>query len=117
MTTTENRQQIFEEIRAERIRQDNKWGEQNHPDGTGDDRHLLRDVSRPTYGTLCYLAREATDAHADAGTVTWADILLEEVAEALSEQDPKRVRAELVQVAAVTAQWIEAIDRRTENTP
>ncbi len=42
----------------------------------------------------------------------WRDILLEEVFEALAEEEPKELRKELVQVAAVAAQWVEAIDRR-----
>ena len=26
---------VFDDVRAERARQDAQWGEQNHPDGTG----------------------------------------------------------------------------------
>lgn len=37
---------------------------------------------------------------------TSPDVLVEEVAEALAEGDPARLRRELVQVAAVTVQWI-----------
>ncbi|MFI1165600.1 hypothetical protein ACH4UM_18790 [Streptomyces sp. NPDC020801] len=37
----------------------------------------------------------------------------EEALEALAEDDPGKLRAELVQVAAVAVAWIEAIDRRT----
>ena len=42
-----------------------------------------------------------------------ADILAEEVAEVYAESDPDRLRAELIQVAAVCVQWIEAIDGRS----
>jgi hypothetical protein len=35
------------------------------------------------------------------------------VAEALAEDDPTLLRAELIQVAAVAVAWVEAIDRRT----
>jgi hypothetical protein len=45
-------------------------------------------------------------------TLKWVDILEEEVAEAAAESDPAKLRAELVQVAAVAVAWIEAIDRR-----
>lgn len=107
------RETVLAEVSAERVRQDAKWGEQNHPDGTRDDRRLLGDTDLPTWGTICYLARMGTDAAARAGTLDYLDVLLEEVAEAFSESDPIRVRAELVQVAAVAVAWVEAIDRRT----
>lgn len=103
---------VVGEVVAERDRQDAKWGEQNHPDGTGDDRHLFRTTSRETYGTLCYLARSTTDRTAEQGTVTFADIFAEEVFEALAESDPVKLRAELIQTAAVAVAWVEAIDRR-----
>ncbi len=48
--------------------------------------------------------------------VNWKTILLEEVAEAFAENDPATLRRELVQVAAVAAAWIEAIDRRASAT-
>jgi len=31
---------------------------------------------------------------------------------AIAERDPAKLRAELIQVAAVAVQWIQAIDRR-----
>ncbi|TIH26025.1 NUDIX hydrolase, partial [Subtercola vilae] len=43
----------------------------------------------------------------------WQDILLEEVFEAFAESDTSKLRTELIQVAAVAQQWVEAIDRRT----
>jgi hypothetical protein len=103
---------VLEEVSHERARQDAKWGEQNHPNGTRDDRRLLRDTDLPTWGTLCYRARNLTDQAAKAGSLEYLDILLEEVAEACSEEDPARLRAELIQVAAVAVAWVEAIDRR-----
>lgn len=39
-------------------------------------------------------------------------ILDAEVCEAFDESDSKKLRANLVQVAAVAVNWIEAIDRR-----
>lgn len=102
---------VLEEVSHERAAQDAKWGEQNHPNGTGDDRHLLCDVALPTYGTLASRARTVTDAHARQGNLTYADILMEEVGEGLAEGDPRRLRAELIQVAAVAVAWVEKIDR------
>lgn len=103
---------VLEEVSEERARQDQKWGEQNHPNGTGDDRRLLGVIDLPTWGTICYNARQRADRLNATGRATYLDILLEEVAEALSESDPDRLRAELIQIAAVAVQWVEAIDRR-----
>jgi hypothetical protein len=60
-------------------------------------------------------AKAMTDAAAEAGVVTWRDILHEEVCEAFAETDPEALRAELVQVAAVAVKWVEAIDRRADS--
>jgi len=87
---------------AEMFRQDERWGEQNHPDGT----------SRLYYGVLADSARRMCDRRATAGTVTWADILREEFYEAVSEEDSDRLYEELIQVAAVAMQWAGAIRRR-----
>lgn len=100
------------EVAAERARQDEKWGEQNHPDGTGPDVNWTRHIGpahavRDTY-------RELTDYHAhnaEGEPLTWLDILREEIGEAFAEDDPRALRAELVQVAAVAVQWVQAIDR------
>jgi hypothetical protein len=43
-------------------------------------------------------------------------VLLEEVLEALEEDNEERLRAELVQVAAVAVRWIGAIDVRLMET-
>ena len=110
----------LEDVLAERARQDAKWGEQNHPDGTGPEtRPLLphlRINALPPHAHARDLAdafTSSTNDHAAADNVTWTDILLEEVFEALAEDDETKLRTELVQVAAVAAQWVEAIDRRT----
>jgi hypothetical protein len=93
----------LQEVRTELYRQDAKWGEQNHPNGTPG-------MWRST--TLDPLSRRvACDLAADKGTVTWAHILTEEVAEALAEEDPSLLRKELIQVAAVAVAWVEKIDR------
>jgi AcrR family transcriptional regulator len=116
---------VAADVRAERARQDAKWGEQNHPNGTGPDSHPLADfpfaitTGTPVRQVETWTASEIADAAkanceiaADQTGVTWTDILLEEVFEALAEDDPAKLRTELVQVAAVAQQWVEAIDRR-----
>lgn len=72
---------IIEAIRMERLKQDERWGPEQ-----------------------------------DHDSGTWLAILTEEVGEVanslLSMKDPtKLTEAELVQVAAVTLAWLEAIDR------
>lgn len=89
------------EIVLERNRQDAKWGEQNHPDGTG----------RPGARQLADWARAVCKAN-DPTRDNWQDILTEEVYETFAETDPVLLRAELVQIAAVCMAWVEAIDRR-----
>ena len=96
---------VLGEVAAERSAQNAKWGEQNHPDGHG--RNLY-----PWYPSASG-ARARCDQYAAEGSVTWADIFAEEVCEANEEgDDPTRLRAELIQVAAVAVAWVECIDRR-----
>lgn len=97
------------EVLAERVRQDTKWGQQNHPDGTGP---YVSFAMGP-----CYMIDAAENARARCqgnalGEDNWRDILLEEVFEALAEGDRDGLRRELIQVAAVAVAWVEAIDRR-----
>ncbi|MFC1410475.1 hypothetical protein ACEZCY_14545 [Streptacidiphilus sp. N1-12] len=93
---------VLVEVATERSRQDLKWGRQNHPDGTGSVNQQEAAVQARTWCKSAF----------GAGYGTWSDVLAEEVAEANAESDPERLRAELVQVAAVAVAWIEAIDRR-----
>lgn len=96
---------VLADIANERFSQDERWGEQNHPDGTG----------APWYQAKAGFARQDADIAASGGQLTWLLILREEFYEAMAEEDPVRLREELVQVAAVATAWVEAIDRRTDN--
>jgi hypothetical protein len=99
---------LTDEIKAERRRQQAKWGEQNHKDAHHDAFH------RSVIGTGDE-AKRLCEEHFEDGVGTWLDILLEEVAEAADEayrSDTEKLRTELIQVAAVVVAWIEAIDRR-----
>lgn len=93
---------VLADITAEREAQHAIHGVQHHlPDGTGSQ-----------WRQLAEHARQECAAATTAGRLTWRHILLEEVAEALAENDPTRLRRELVQVVAVGAQWLQAIDNR-----
>jgi hypothetical protein len=92
-------------VRDERERQDAKWGEQNHPDGTGGPRaEEVREAARA----------QCQDA-ALRGEQQWSLILAEEVFEAIAEEDQGALYEELIQVAAVAQAWAEAIARRIVN--
>lgn len=95
---------VLIETADELDRQQDLWGEQNHPDGTGSASDKV----------LMELVRAETDLKDSKGELTWADILREEFYEAVSEDDEEKLRVELVQVAAVALQWAVAIDRRRE---
>jgi hypothetical protein len=92
---------ILAEVANERTRQDDLWGEQNHPDGTSKVFARERD-----------LYRIVTDVAASTGDVTFFDILREEFYEAAAETNPLTLRAELIQLAAVAVAFVESIDRR-----
>ncbi|GGW41154.1 hypothetical protein [Streptomyces xantholiticus] len=91
-----------EAVDTERQAQLSKWGDQHHRDGTGD-KSQQDDANR---------ARSWCQDAFGSGYGTWADILAEEVAEAFAERDPAKLRAELLQVAAVCAAWIADLDSR-----
>jgi len=98
----ENSLWVLQEVMRERLRQDEKWGEQNWPDMDG--RVLSATVSESTAKSMC-------DSAFKDGTGTYSHILHEEFIEALSARDQDHLREELIQVAAVAVAWIEKIDR------
>jgi len=92
------------EVAKERERQEDKWGQQHHPDGSH---------PGPESVAMADGLRKITDKAAEQGTLTWRDILLEEVYEALAEEpNSPRLRRELIQSAAVIFAWIEDMDGR-----
>lgn len=102
--TLEPTNQVLLEVLSERQRQDDRWGEQNHPNGTD-----------KSYGSLALAAKTECEAAHRIGVLTYADILKEEFWEAMSEEDPERLREELIQVAAVAVAWVEKLDREASN--
>ncbi|NUQ98269.1 MAG: hypothetical protein HOY79_17555 [Streptomyces sp.] len=94
---------VHADIYAEQVRQVVKFGEQHREDGTGGP--VMRDMAEDMRNRCNYLAEN--------GGADWRAVLLEEVYEAMAESDPAKLRAELVQVAAVCATWVQDIDSRT----
>lgn len=81
-------------------------------DGTGPDVEWLGDgrTARHIEEDL----RAQYDARGRTGRLpSWMELLREEVAEAFCESDPKRLRDELEQVAALAVAWIEDIETRS----
>lgn len=95
-------QRVLNEVAGERLQQHARFGEQNLPSGTGG-KHWRRFLAT---------ARETCETRFAACDGSFLVLLAEEVAEAFVESDSAALRAELVQVAALTVQWIEALDRR-----
>ncbi len=136
---SDDRQEIFDAINAERIRQDAKWGQQNHrdvdpvltdrkgwlrtdgvagrwPDGC-DPQRMAEEYEIPTAAR----ARQRCQSRGgESAPDSWGHILIEEVAElieaatlAQTGSGPEAdVDKELVQVTAVCVAWIEARRRR-----
>jgi hypothetical protein len=112
-----NDRPVIVDVFIERSRQDDKWGEQNHPDGTGPGlRFLYHTDSNLDLRTGEELARifKAKCGRNLPHEDNWRDILLEEVFEAMAESDFFALRKELIQVAAVAVAWVEDIDRRLQ---
>lgn len=115
-----SRREVLEEVSQERYKQNAKWGEQNHPDldpvllnreGGCSPSRMAEHYEIPSANR----ARTLCDMAAQKEELTWAHILIEEVAEVVGTNgDVEELREELVQVAAVAVAWIQAIDRRSE---
>lgn len=110
---------MLDDIAAEVGRQRELWGESSHPNGTGPDTvplyracHILNDDSDAV--ELQKEFKHRTGYMLAHGKLTWTDILLEEVFEALSEDDEDKLKEELVQIAAVCVSWVKDINRRKD---
>src|SRR5690242_17100897 len=86
---------VFQEIADERDRQDTKFPGQRLALGGG-----------PLLPAMLHDVRRLNDN----GQATWTTVLLEELYEALLEQDPIKQRKEFIEVAAVAVRIVENID-------
>jgi hypothetical protein len=111
---------VLNDVLMERSRQDEKWGEQNHPDlcpvlmgreGGASPQCFAEDLEIPTRSRAQFLCQQRFARKQG----TWASIAVEELCEAVesaARQTQPELRKELVQLAAVCVAWIEALDRR-----
>jgi len=96
---------IYEEIKTERKRQNELYGEQNLPM-----------VRVPEYRSQYKeLADTMKEENKNPEKQDWCSILVEEVYEAFAEKKPEKQREEMVQVAAVAIQIIEYLDRKIQS--
>jgi hypothetical protein len=105
---------VLDDIRAERARQVFRYGDNaDTPDGTGPEVMWLNNISGLSATTIEKAFRDEYESHGEVAP-SWMHLVREEVAEAFLETNPTRLRAELVQVGALVASWIEQIDRRAK---
>lgn len=95
---------VLSEVLAERARQDEAFGPQNWPDGTG----------LPGDAWSADMARKICQRAAAAGKQKWRHILREVASDVFAKSDTAVLRSKVLEVAAVAAAWVEAIDRRTD---
>lgn len=98
-----NRSLVIADVLTEIGRQDALWGWQNWQSfDKGADYGIPSQVE----------AKSVLNERFADGVGSWADIFVEEVAEAFDEQGcVENLREELIQVAAVVIQWVSSIDR------
>ncbi len=104
---------IFNEIRKERAKQEAKWGEQNHPildpiliEKSG--QSMCKSYEIPSEDR----ARKMVETCAEQGNLTFMHILIEEISEAVScGSNIDELRTELIQSASVLVAMIESLDR------
>lgn len=91
------------EVEDQLLKQVDKWGIQNHPDGTGE----------PGDEDVALYHKEECEWAREHGLLSWRHILMEEVAEAFAEAPgSEALRVELIQVAAVAVAWAERLNKR-----
>ena len=107
---------VLQEVIRERQRQTMKYGDNSDlEDGSGPGTCWLLPFTNACASTIeDKLRADYIDYEEDAGKPTWVHLIREEVAEAFQERDPKRLAAELIQVAALCVSWVEKIDARGE---
>lgn len=99
--TTEGNARIVLDMLGEIERSTEKHGVQRH--------HTIG-FSNPDAAPFRDLVQKQVDEGMKDGTVTWEQIIQEEFMEAVVETEPAAIRAELVQMLAVVAKTIDAID-------
>lgn len=94
---------IFRDIFAERVRQDDKWGQQNHT------QMIWLGILAEEFGEA---AKEVNELHFRPGSITEQNSVAYQIEPHDSIHTQRvRIRTELIQVAAVAVAMIESLDR------
>lgn len=108
---------IFQEIKQEREKQDSKWGVQSWDSVDSillerrDSNRLCEHYEIPNETRAKFLC----DNSFKYKRRTWAHIITEELSESVSCLDDISRRKELIQLAACVVAWIQDIDTKIKN--
>jgi len=105
---------VLVEVAEERARQFERYGANDDLElGMGPDARWLQPFTQHSAYSVEKSLRLDYEAHeATHGKPTWMHLIREEVAEAFAEGDPVKLRAELLQVAALAVSAVEKMDAR-----
>lgn len=92
---------VLDEVLDDRRFSHTYHDERNLPDGTSE-------FYKPEFDKA---AKNAVQQR-EQGTLTWRDMMMVTAIRATCETDPEDLRNELVELASLIVEWIEAIDRR-----
>ena len=102
---------VLLDVAQERQQQFARYGTNaNLENGTGPHVNWLAPLAEAADAAL--VERGFRQDYDEQHAVTWMHLVREEVAEAFCENDPVRLREELVQVAALCVSWMEKLDQR-----
>ena len=104
--------EIFKQIIKERVRQNVKWGEQNHPI-VSSLKEWNNNLPILVEYDICNEERAKFLCNWNSAnkTLTWGHIIVEELAEALCAKTVEEQRKELIETAACCIAAIESLDR------
>lgn len=105
---------VLNDVRNERREQYRRYGtNDNLQDGTGPNTRWLGPYTgAPANLIEADLRADYEDYEEETGNPTWVHLVREEMAEAFCEDDPARLRDELIQIAALCVAWVEKLDAR-----
>lgn len=109
---------VLAEVSAERAQQFDQYStNENLEDGTGPNAVWVSPITYWSASHIEKMFREDYETYeALTGAPTWMHLVREEVAEAFAETDQERLRAELIQLAALCVSWVEKMDTRPKPT-
>lgn len=111
-TTVARTRAILELVFEERQRQEARYGHANVTleNGSGPETRWLAPFTGQSAAEIQeILRRDYEEFEEETGQPTWVHLIREEIAEAFEEDDPVRLKAELIQVAALCVSWAERL--------